>query len=613
MRIPENKIDDIRNSVNIVDVIGSVVRLKKAGQNFMGLCPFHQEKTPSFSVHPGKQIYKCFGCGEGGNVFTFLMKDQNLSFYESVKQVANRAGIQLPEFREETQDKKQYEKLYAVNEFAAEWYRNNLLKSQSGQKAISYLTQRGFKEETINTFGLGYAPDAWEDLVKAAKQSAYDEKSLVEAGLALRKSEQKTPYDRFRNRVVFPIKNEFGRIVGFGARKLDDSSQPQRDRREKDSPKYINSPETPVYHKGKLLYGLYQNKDAIRKEDMVIIVEGYTDVMALYEFGIRLGVATLGTSLTLRQAQLINRYTKNVVILYDADDPGVKAALRGAEVLLQANLNVRVVDLGSGADPDSYLRKNSKKEFMEAVENSQSIVDFYVSGFDDSKKQISYNEKTERIRNIIELVDSVSDRLKREVMLQEIGEKLNADMKSVFKEFYNKRRLKTRFIGKKEPVQPVIREALAGIDRLERELGSIIINSPGLASVLLESVSVDDIHSPEILQIIGFVKRLKSENRNYEPADIVGASGDLKLQKIIVDLAVDPNEFPLQNEDESYERLQNVTDDIINKFQERKIENDLNRLQEQIKKTESKGGDTVPLISQYHELLRHKNEVTHPQ
>jgi len=602
MLIPENKIDDVRNSVNIVDVIGGVVRLKKAGQNFMGLCPFHQEKTPSFSVHPGKQIYKCFGCGEGGNVFTFLMKDQNLTFYDSVRQVAAKAGIQLPQFREDTQNKKQYEKLYAVNEFAADWYRNNLLNSHQGQKPLSYLTKRGFKEETINAFGLGYAQDAWEGLVKAAENSAYDGLSLVEAGLALKKSTQNTPYDRFRNRIVFPIKNEFGRIVGFGARKFDDHTQ-----QDKDSPKYINSPETPVYHKSKLLYGLYQNKDTIRKQDLVIIVEGYTDVMALHEFGIGLGVATLGTALSLRQAQLINRYTKNVVLLYDADEPGIKAALRGAEILLQANLEVSVVNLGSGADPDSFLRENSKEIFMEAVENSKSIVDFYVSGFDDTEKLISYNAKTERIRNIIELVNSVSDRLKREVMLQEIGEKLNTDMKSIFKEFYNKKRAIARFRGNKEPKTPVTRDALSGIDPLEQEFGSIVINSPGLASVLMNSISDEDIHSPEILKILDFIKRLISENRNYEPADIVSASDDLNLQKIIIDLAFDPNEFPQQNEDESLERLQSVSDGLIKKFKKRKIENDLGRLQEQIKKTESKGGDTIPLISQYHDLLQQKN------
>jgi len=371
MRIPGDKIEDIRNAVNIVDVIGNVVRLKKSGKNYKGLCPFHTEKTPSFMVNPDKQMYKCFGCGEGGNVFTFLMKDQNITFYEAVKQIAEKAGIALPRIKSDPEEHKELEKFYAINEFAADWYAKTLWNTKAGKNALEYLRERGFRDETLRAFKIGYARDDWEDLARAAARASFDRQTLLDAGLALQKTQGSSPYDRFRNRIMFPIANTYGRTAGFGARKFDDA----------EGPKYINSPETPVFHKGKLLYGLFQNKDTIRKSDMAILVEGYTDVMTLFEHGVGLGVATLGTALTPNQAQLVNRHTKNVVLLYDADASGVKAALRGAEVLFGAYLDVQVINLGGGADPDSFLREHTVEEFYETIGKRMSIVEFYAAGF----------------------------------------------------------------------------------------------------------------------------------------------------------------------------------------------------------------------------------------
>jgi len=602
MRIPEDKIDEIRSSVDIVDVIGSTVRLKKAGKNFQGLCPFHTEKTPSFMVNPEKQIFKCFGCGAGGNVFSFIMKDQNVTFYEAVKQMADKAGISLPRMKEDAQERRDLEKYYAVNEFAAKWYANNLWKSTAGKHALEYLRKRGFRDETLRDFNIGFALDGWEGLVHAASKASFGQDALLESGLALQKTPRDTPYDRFRNRIIFPIQNQFGRIVGFGARKFDDS----------EGPKYINSPESPVYHKGRLLYGLFQNKDTVRKHDIVILVEGYTDVMALYEYGVKLGVATLGTSMTPNQAQLINRHTKNVVLLYDADVPGIKAALRGAEVLFGANLNVHVVNLGENADPDSFLRQNPVEAFYEKMKNRQSIIEFYASSFRDRGGELPYDEKTRRIREMIDLIDNVRDRLQREIMLQEVGEKLSADVKTIFKEYYRKKRSKARYRGRQEPPGPPPEKVSIAveIEPAERDLARLLINEPAIAAHITQEIEEADIHNENIVKLYKIVKKLSAKAKDYTPADLVTAAGDSVLNEIIPGLSLAQYEM---NGDKKllHERIDLLAEGVVARLKARGFDAELADVQEAIRKAESTNSDTKDLILKYQELLSRKNSLTH--
>jgi DNA primase len=603
MRIPDDKIEEVRNAVDILELIGNVVSLKKAGKNFLGLCPFHQEKTPSFTVNPEKQMYKCFGCGEGGNIFTFIMKEQNLSFIDTLRQLAQKSGIALPRDQEDFSESRKIEKLYTVNEFAARWYSANMYETKNGKKALDYLLTRGFKEKTLKDFLIGYAPDDWEELVNEANRSSFERESLVEAGLALRKSAGSSPYDRFRNRIIFPISNEYGRIVGFGAREFEKSSV-------KNPAKYINTPETPIYHKGRLLYGLFQNKDLIRKRDMAILVEGYTDVMSLTEHGIGIGIATLGTAVTPRQAQLISRYTRNVVVLYDADAAGVKAALRGSEVLLEADIDVEVVNLGDDADPDSFLRNHPRDDFIKAVENRKSIIDFYVSSFVKSGQDISYSEKTGRIRSMIELVDSVKDTLKRELMLKEIGEKLSTDIKTIFKDFYNKKRSRYKKLVKGEQAAKKKPQPISDIDWVERELGSVIVNSPDLAFAVSESIEPDFIRSPLILRLFEIATTFQSKNKRYTTADLVTKAEDKNLQNIITELAFDEYEFPKQDETEVRNRLQKSTENIIVQFKKRKIVHESELLQQKIKEVQAQGEDALDLITQSLELQRRIDHST---
>lgn len=603
MRIPDDKIEEVRNAVDILELIGNVVSLKKAGKNYLGLCPFHQEKTPSFTVNPEKQMYKCFGCGEGGNIFSFIMKEQNLPFIDALLQLAQKAGISLPRDHEDFAESRKVEKLYTVNEFAARWYSTNLYETKNGKKALDYLLARGFKEETLKDFHIGYAPDNWEGLVNETKRSSFEQESLVEAGLALRKSAGGSPYDRFRNRIIFPISNEYGRTVGFGAREFEKSGV-------KNPAKYINTPETPIYHKGRLLYGLFQNKDVIRKKDMAILVEGYTDVMSLSQHGIGSGIATLGTAVTPRQAQLISRYTRNIVVLYDADAAGVKAALRGSEVLLGADLDVNVVNLGDDADPDSFLRNRPREDFIKAVENRKSIIDFYVSSFVKSGRDIAYSEKTGRIRSMIELVDSVQDPLKRNLILKEIGEKLSTDIQAIFKDFYNKKRSRYKIGVKSGQAVEKKPRPIADIDWLEWELGSIIVNSPELTFALSESIEPDFIRSQLILRLFEIAKILQLKNKKYTSADLVTKAVDINLQNVITELAFKEYEFPKQDETEAHDRLQKVAENVMVQFKRRKIIHESELLQQKIKEVQAQGVDALELIAQYEDLKRRIDHST---
>ena len=368
MFIPEDKVEEVRAATDIVEVVGEYVRLKRRGSNFIGLCPFHQEKTPSFNVNPEMGIFKCFGCGVGGNGFQFLMRIENLEFVESVQMLAERAGIALPESPEEQREQSVIEGIYHALRFAGKFYYEALTQTEAGKEGLEYLLGRGFKPETIKKFGLGYAPSGWDQLLKAAVAKPIQTEVLERAGLVIAKRDGNGYYDRYRDRVVFPIFSHVGKVIGFGGRILKTST---------DQPKYINSPETRVYHKSQVLYGLYQAKSAIRKREEVMLVEGYTDVISLHQAGIEHAVASSGTALTLEQIKLIKRYAQRVLVLYDADSAGANAAMRGIDLLLTQGLTVYGLELPPGEDPDSFVRENGGTGFENYIEtHRKDFVEF---------------------------------------------------------------------------------------------------------------------------------------------------------------------------------------------------------------------------------------------
>ena len=354
MQISEEILEKVKEQNDIVDVISESVRLKRSGRNFSGLCPFHNEKSPSFSVSQDKQIYKCFGCGESGNVITFVMKNKNMPFVEAVKYLADRVNITIESDKGRiSPTAKKRELLYKVNVEAARFFYSNLRLTK---EAKEYFFNRGIKEDTIKRFGLGFAKDSWNNLLFHLRKLGFKDDLLLEAGLVSTSERTGNKYDRFRNRVIFPVFDYRGKVIGFGGRVLDDSK-----------PKYLNSPETLVFQKGTNLYGLNFAIKSKMQERYFIIVEGYMDLITLHQYGITNVVASLGTALTTNQARLLRRYADKVIISYDADIAGQAATMRGLDILKDAGFDVRVLSIPQGKDPDEYVRSNGKDAFIKLI------------------------------------------------------------------------------------------------------------------------------------------------------------------------------------------------------------------------------------------------------
>ncbi|RYU80532.1 DNA primase [Hymenobacter persicinus] len=436
-RIPKETIDQIIHLADIVEVVGDFVSLKKKGNNMWACCPFHHEKSPSFSVAPAKGLYKCFGCGKAGGVVQFIMDIEGTSYVEALKYLAKKYGVEIQE-EEKTPEQQlaQNEKdsQFIVSNWAKDHYHKLLLESEEGQSiGLSYLRQRGLNQSTIQTFELGYSLDMWDDLLKAAQKEGFQAKYLEKTGLTIiREDEQGKDsgrrYDRFRGRVMFPIHNVSGRVIGFGARTLKANDK---------TAKYLNSPESDIYHKSDVLYGLFQARQAIRSEEVCYLVEGYLDVLSLYQGGIKNVVASSGTSLTESQIRLIARYSENVTVLYDGDAAGIRASLRGIDMLLEGGLNVRVVLFPDGDDPDSYIRKVGDQRFKEHLEKaSQDFISFKTSVV---AKEAAGDpvKKAEAIRDVLQSIAKVPDPIKRQVFLQQTSGAFGIDEQVLITE-YNK-------------------------------------------------------------------------------------------------------------------------------------------------------------------------------
>jgi DNA primase len=366
--IPEDLVNDIRQQTDIVAVISEYVALQQSGRNYKGLCPFHQEKTPSFVVNPQKQIFHCYGCGVGGNVFTFLMRYEKYTFPEAVRILAERLGIQLPsssDSKQTSQQRNHRDALYALHQEAARYFTRQLTNSRAGENTRRYLQQRGIGDEVIQEFSLGYALPAWDDLGNTLLGKSYPLPLLLESGLVLKRKRGVGQYDRFRDRLMIPIHDERGRIVAFGGRALGEGE-----------PKYLNSPESPIFRKGRMLFGFHQAKDAIRRSGHILIVEGYFDMIVPYNLGIQNIVATMGTALTDQHLRLLQRYAKTAILIFDADPAGMKAMMRTLDLFLPSPIEARAVVLPEGDDPDSVVRRDGPEPLQDAVERAPLLLDF---------------------------------------------------------------------------------------------------------------------------------------------------------------------------------------------------------------------------------------------
>jgi len=425
--IDNSTIDRIMNAAEISEVVGEFVNLKKRGVNLLGLCPFHNEKTPSFTVSPTKGIYKCFGCGKGGNAVNFLMEHEHFSYPEALKYLAKKYHIEVEETEEtaeEIQQKNERESMMVVTAFAQKYFTRNLLENEEGLAVgLSYFKERGYRREAIDLFQLGYSLEARDGFTKEALKNGYKIDYLTKAGLSIQSAER--AFDRFAGRVIFPIHSLSGRVIGFGGRTL---------RTDKKIAKYLNSPESEIYHKSSSLYGIYFAKNAIAKADKCYLVEGYTDVLSMHQSGVENVVASSGTSLTEDQVRMIRRFTRNVCIIYDGDEAGLKASLRGIDIILEQGMHVRVVPLPEEEDPDSFAKGRSSSELMAFIEkNEQDFISFKARLLSEGTD----NDPVKKANLISEVVRSVAvipDQIERSLYLSECSRILKVEENLLFAE-----------------------------------------------------------------------------------------------------------------------------------------------------------------------------------
>lgn len=415
MRIDPETVERIKQAAAVADVIGDYVTVKKKGANYWACCPFHGEKTPSFSISPSKGIYKCFGCGKAGDSVRFVMDIEGLGYGEALRHLAKKYGIDIQE-EEMTDDQilrqNERESLFIMLDYAKEFFKKQLYDTEEGKSiALPYFKERGFSDSTLQAFDLGYSPEAWDALLKSALKQGFSQEIIEKAGLVTQKNEEGKVYDRFRNRVIFPIHNVSGKIIAFGARILRNDAKSSQ-------AKYLNSPETEVYHKSSSLYGIHQAKNELRRLDVCYLVEGYTDVISLHQAGIKNVVASSGTSLTIEQIKLIGRFTQHITVLYDGDSAGIKAALRGMDLILEEGLQVNLVVFPEGQDPDSYVRKIGSEAFVEYIKKeSKDIISFQANLFLQEAGDDPF-KRSELIKEMVLSISKIPDAIQRSLFIQ---------------------------------------------------------------------------------------------------------------------------------------------------------------------------------------------------
>lgn len=587
MKVSEEKIQQIRDTADIAEIISDYVTLKKKGKSLMGLCPFHQEKTPSFSVDAVKGLYHCFGCGAGGDVFNFIMEMENITFPEAVKNLAERYGISLP--ASDTDETASYETeiLFYTNTTAKDFFVSCLYETRAGAKALSYIKQRGFTSETIKKFHLGYAPNRWDGLILLAQRSNLPLQHLEKAGLIIKRKGGSGFYDRFRGRIIFPITNTTGKVIGFGGRIIKE---------EKNQPKYINSPETMIYKKGSQLYGLDLAKKSIRQQDRILIVEGYTDVMRLHQNEFDYAVSTLGTALTSNQAQILARYSKNVTLLFDGDSAGFKAALRGVDVLFKAGIRVNIAPLPPGIDPDSFLLQKSKKTMQEYMQAAQSFVDFHLEKLKKDGSLNSPSAKAEAAKNLLNTVKNIKDPLEKNFYIKEISEKIGVDEKFLYIQQLQKKDKEAGKIQNPRQKHPEKAEDIL--------LTFLLQDFIKWANIIFDCIQEDEISSHTIFSII-YKDYWKHKIKNAN--DILNIFNENpKIKSYLTSLMTKKKDTVTTSDD-----YHHLCADCIIEIKKRNLKNKIMTYQQQIRKQQQENKDVSQLQKEYFKLKKEMVSFSH--
>ncbi len=620
MRIPESKIEEVRRASDIVDVISGYVRLKKRGKNFLGLCPFHTEKTPSFNVSPERQMYHCFGCGVGGNVLTFVMEHEKVSFVEAVRTLAERAGILLPEEGVEDKEKiTESEALYNACRSAARFFHENMMNTVEGQLALEYFRHRGFKEETIRSFGLGYSMNGWDSLLKFAQRENIPVDVMEKAGLLIKREDGSGHYDRFRGRAMFPIFSVTGRVIGFGARKLrEDDPLPG---------KYINSPETPIYSKSRSLYGIFQAKEAIREHEYAILVEGYADLISVYQEGMKNIVASSGTALTEEQIDLIGRYARKITLVYDADSAGSKATMRGVDLIIEQGLDVRVAALPEGDDPDSFVKKNGGEAFGKLLDTAASFLDFKATLLKSQGLFDTPEGQAEAVRSFVETIAKMKDELKRSFYIKNLSERYGIYESALYRELekiIGKERTREKFERQREAqlqnsnsepqAEPRPVQTLQSVPPPERDLLRLMLeHGDEMVEFIFTHVTPRHFLHPQSHRVLDMIFSHREKREIWNANVLVDETDDTELRRFLADITFSKYELS-----KGWEELDGVPEEadpakvaeqcmIILRRQE--LEKLLAENQRLMKDAASRQEDVRPFIDHHQLLMREKKDL----
>jgi DNA primase len=529
--IPNDIINKVIECSDIVEIIGSYTALKKAGRNFKALCPFHHEKTPSFVVNPDKQIFHCFGCGVGGNVIGFLMRQEHLEFPEAVRMLANKAGISIPEDTTggpSSPSRQLREEIFKINALAADFFHQTLLTNREAdaKAARDYLKGRGVNLETVKKFQLGFAPDEWDALLKYLRSKGVREEMMLSAGLIIAREGKSGFYDRFRNRIVFPIVDVQNRPVAFGARALPVRQAGMAD---SDGAKYINSPETAVYTKGQHMFGLQLTKAAVGKSDRIIVTEGYMDMIMPYVHGVEHIAASLGTALTADQVRLIRRYTHNVVMLFDADAAGQSAIVRSLDLLIDEGMNVRVATLAQGEDPDSFIRQQGLQAFHARLEGAQTLLDFKFNWLSQQYDPQTVEGKSKISQELLATIGRFKSEVAKYELTKLLSQKLNVPEEVLLKQAAGTK-------GQAEAVKVSAVEINASVAVGQELLLALFLKDAAWVKAAQENIGPEDFSGGHVRRVIDEIWLLSQEISEWSTNDLLIRLNDESAQSLVTRL-----------------------------------------------------------------------------
>jgi DNA primase len=575
--IPEEIIEQINSRIDIVEIISKYIPLKRTGRNFKALCPFHNEKTPSFVVSPHKQIYRCFGCGSGGNIYNFIMKYEHLEFPEAVKLLAEKAGVNMPKLQFH-RDSSDIEELYGINTLACDFFHNNLLNAEEAKVARNFLRNKEIKDDTIAKFKLGFAQNLRSGLYSYLSAKEAKKQLIEKLGLAV------TGNDRFRNKFMLPIFNHRNKIAGFGARALDDTL-----------PKYINSPESPIYVKGSLLYGLNFSSDHIRKLDKIIVVEGYMDVLTLFQQGIRNIVAASGTSLTTEQAGLIKRLTNNVVIIFDPDEAGKLASIRGLELLLDFEMDVSIVGLPSGFDPDDFVRKFGAEKFNNMITQAKDIFDYKLEFLLNKYDMCNLKDKLIIISDMLRTISRVKNSILKANLIRRLSEAASENEEELLIEL---KKVKNNQLYDFSDIKR--RDISKNTRQAERIILGIALEDKDLLSEVKGKFYPEDFHDINIKKVMSVLFEIDTKD-GISISSLLCRFEDEAVRDIICEVMLETDKLS--------DKRKNL-DDCVNWLKQDNLKKALKDIQQKIKLAQEIKNENLmlELVSQYNDLVKNKRQ-----